>query len=250
MEFQVQYHGTIASTSDVAFDALRTGTARHGDVHVAAAQTSGRGRLGRNWHSEPGAGLYMSLVLSPERVLSPAGLTIAAGLAVRDAAAQLGLASARLKWPNDVIVEGAKLAGILVETRGLDAARPHYVVGIGVNVAQSAFPPELTAERAVTSLALCGVAVDVNTVLDSVLAALRTRLAQIEADAEGLALDYVNATDLARRRVRVVTGSTVLDGSIQAFDLHHGVTLATPSGHTHTLLLEVVREISALPDVH
>lgn len=254
MEFHVHRHGTIASTSDVAFEAVRAQTARHGDVHVAAAQTAGRGRLGRNWHSAPGAGLYMSVVLLPGRVLSPAGLTIAAGLAVRDAVARLGLAQARLKWPNDLVVPGAngaaKLAGILVETRGLDASRPHYVVGIGVNVAQTEFPRELLAERPVASLATCGVSVTVETVLAALLAALPERLAQIEDAESALTRDYVESTGLMNCDVRVVTGSTEIVGRIREFDLKRGVTLETRAGGAETLLLEVVREISALSDVH
>ncbi|MBL8858828.1 MAG: biotin--[acetyl-CoA-carboxylase] ligase [Planctomycetes bacterium] len=254
MEFHVQRHGTIPSTSDVAFEALRAETARHGDVHVASAQTAGRGRLGRAWHSAPGEGLYSSVVLLPERVLSPAGLTIAAGLAVRDAVLQLGLAQARLKWPNDLVVPAAhgaaKLAGILVETRGLDAARPHYVVGIGVNVAQQDFPRELLAERPVASLATCGVKVDVEAVLAAVLAALRLRLAQIESDELALTRDYLDATGLMSGDVRVVTGSAEIVGRIREFDLKRGVTLETRAHGAQTALLEVVREISALHHVH
>ena len=66
----------------------------------------------------------------------------------------LGLAEASLEWPNDVVVRGAKLAGILVETRGFDPQRPGYVLGMGLNVAQLTFPAELEGERKVTSLRL------------------------------------------------------------------------------------------------
>jgi BirA family biotin operon repressor/biotin-[acetyl-CoA-carboxylase] ligase len=250
MQFQIHRHGTIASTSETAFEALAARTARHGDVHVAAAQTRGRGRLGRSWHSAPGEGLYLSAVLLPRHVLSPAGLTIAAGLAVLDAVNELGLSRARLKWPNDVIVPtsngDAKLAGILVETRGLDPARPHYVVGIGVNVAQASFPPELTAERAVASLKTCGVEVDVATVLEALLPHLAARVEQITTAPARLARDFVTATGLNAERVFVVAGDRELTGRIESFDLDSGLVMLTPSRERIQLPLEIVRELRAL----
>ncbi len=247
MRFHVLQHGTVASTSETAFEGLRARTARHGDVHVAQAQTHGRGRLGRSWHSEPGTGLYLSVVLLPETVLSPAGLTMAAGLAVRDAVVALGLGSARLKWPNDVVVptaEGdAKLAGILVETRGLDPERPHYVVGIGVNVAQSSFPPELVAERPVASLRTCGVTTDVGGVLAELLPPLARRLDQITLDPARLAHDFVEALGLATGRVLVVLGEQAILGRLTSFDIGGGVVVAADDGRRHAAPLEIVREL-------
>lgn len=249
MRFHVHRHDTIDSTSEAAFEALRAGTARHGDVHVAAAQTRGRGRQGRAWHSAPGAGLYMSVVLLPERVLSPAGLTIAAGLAVRDTVLALGISHARLKWPNDVVVPGAhgdaKLAGILVETRGLEALRPHYVVGIGVNVAQTSFPAELLAERPVASLATCGVEVGVDRVLETLLPTLARRCEQITDDARGLARDFIAALDLQGRGVDVVLGERTLSGRLEAFELDTGLVVSDAHGARHSAALEVVRELRA-----
>ena len=250
MQFQIHRHGTIASTSETAFEALAAGTARHGDVHVAEAQSRGRGRLGRSWHRAPGEGLYLSAVLLPRSVLSPAGLTMAAGLAVLDAVNALGLERARLKWPNDVMVPApdgdAKLAGILVETRGLDPARPHYVVGIGVNVAQESFPPELVHERAVASLKTCGIDADVSTLLEALLPHLSARVEQITADPARLARDFVTATGLNAERVFVVAGERELTGRIESFALDGGLVLLAPSGERTRLALEIVREIRVL----
>ena len=118
---------------------------------------AGRGRLGRTWHSSAGEGLYASLILRPPPPApNPAALTMAAGLGVIEGLEALGLAGARLKWPNDVLHGSGKLAGLLVESRGLDPRAPAFVAGVGVNVRQRAFPAELEAERAVTSLALLG----------------------------------------------------------------------------------------------
>jgi len=247
LEFHVQRHGTIPSSSDIAFESIERGDARHGDVHIAAAQTRGRGRQGRTWHSEPGAGLYASIVLLPERVLPPAALTIAAGLAVHDAVRELGLVAAQLKWPNDVVAPCAggvaKIAGILVETRGLDPAQPHYVVGIGVNVAQTSFPPELIAERAVASLTLCNIRTDVDRVLDILLVHLARRLAQIDADRAGLARDYLAATNLEHADVVVSAGESEHAGRIEALDVDEGLLLADMHGSVRRFALEIVRSL-------
>ena len=126
-------HGLVDSTSERAFAALAAGEARHRDVHVARAQSAGRGSRGRSWDSQDGAGLYASVVLLPEPPAPPpAALTMAAGLAVRDLLLELGLA-ARLKWPNDVLVGGAKIAGILIEAR-IQEDRVFLMIGTGINV--------------------------------------------------------------------------------------------------------------------
>lgn len=102
-------------------------------VLAAEEQTAGRGRLGRPWHSAPGASATVSFARPSPRPLSGLeGASLACGLAVRDAIAELGV-DASLKWPNDVLVDGRKLAGILVEVHAT-AAQTWLVVGIGVNV--------------------------------------------------------------------------------------------------------------------
>ena len=101
---------------------------------VAAEQTAGRGRRGQRWHSAPGAGLTFSLarrIRRPAREL--AALSLVAGVAAARALRALGVAQAALKWPNDLVAGGAKLGGILVETRG--AGRETLAVfGIGINL--------------------------------------------------------------------------------------------------------------------
>ena len=117
--------------------------APHGSLFVARRQTAGRGRLERSWQSE-GLGLYMTLLLRPEMALRDVPrVTMLAAVAICGAARFLGLPAA-IKWPNDVVVGGKKLCGILCESRarGMDAA--FCVLGTGVNMTQRAedFPPE------------------------------------------------------------------------------------------------------------
>ena len=239
-------HGVVDSSSERAFAELAAGRARHGDVHVALGQTAGRGRRGRSWSSAPGEGLYLSIVLLPgPPPFRPAALTVAAGLAVREALGDLGLEGARLEWPNDVHVGGAKISGILVETRGLDPERPHYVLGIGVNVAQRSFPGELLAERAVTSLALQGLARTSEEVLEALLARLATRLAALRADLGLLGADYLAALGLAERRVRVSRRGGELEGELVHLDLEHGLTIL-PAGRAQAerLALETIEGLA------
>lgn len=115
------------STNDLALEAA-------GPILIAAEeQTAGRGRRGRRWHSAPGAGITFSLARPVRRPVNElAALSLVAGVACVQALRAMGVEKARLKWPNDLVVDGAKLGGILVETRGGTA-----VIGIGINCKRS-----------------------------------------------------------------------------------------------------------------
>jgi BirA family biotin operon repressor/biotin-[acetyl-CoA-carboxylase] ligase len=134
-----------ASTNDVARDWALAG-APDGALVVAARQTRGRGRRERIWDSPAGAGLYASFVLRPEWPAEQApNLAIVAGMAAYHALEKAGVANLRIKWPNDVLANGKKICGVLVEPR-LGAGRIEFaVVGIGINVGQGAgdFPAGL-----------------------------------------------------------------------------------------------------------
>ncbi len=246
MEFRIIEHGLVDSTSERAFAALSEGSARHGDVHVAHGQTLGRGRRGAPWISEPGAGLYASVVLRPSKLLAPAALTMGAGLAVRATLLQFGLGRAQLKWPNDLLVDGAKLCGILAETRGLDPSSLSFVLGIGLNVQQGSFPQELLRERAVTSLALYGIQATPRDVLARLLPHLAREIGRMESDPEAIAQDYLAATGLANRRVRVLAGENEIEGGLRELDLAHGLGIMLADGSLRRVRLEHVRALSAI----
>jgi BirA family biotin operon repressor/biotin-[acetyl-CoA-carboxylase] ligase len=138
---------SCASTNDEALALARAG-AEHLTCVTAGAQTRGRGRAGRAWHSPPGTNLYLSVIvrtaLPPEAL---PGITLAAGVAVCDAVRGAGVAAARLKWPNDVLAGGRKLAGILTEMSTKGGRVDAVVIGIGVDVdtRREDLPPELAA---------------------------------------------------------------------------------------------------------
>jgi BirA family biotin operon repressor/biotin-[acetyl-CoA-carboxylase] ligase len=104
-----------------------------GAVVLAEEQTAGLGRNGHTWHSEPGSGIYLSMVLAATPVL-----TLALGLAAQDAIAKSTGIACDLRWPNDVMIADRKVAGILVHASGSKA-----IAGIGINVNHQSFPPEL-----------------------------------------------------------------------------------------------------------
>ena len=244
MLIRILRHELVDSTSERAFAEISAGRAQHGDLHAARGQNAGRGRRGRAWHSAPDEGLYASLVLLPPQPSSPAALTLAGGLAMLDTARALFRADPglQLEWPNDLVVGGAKLAGVLVETRGLDPARPHYVVGLGLNVRQRSFPPELCAERTVTSLALCGLDLPVERALVELCAALPMRFEQARrADAQ-LARDWLEATGLSGCAVCVEAGGSRHQGRLVALDLEE-LELESPRGRTR-FPLEVVQALA------
>jgi BirA family transcriptional regulator, biotin operon repressor / biotin---[acetyl-CoA-carboxylase] ligase len=133
------------STNRVAMELAFAGE-EEGAVILAEEQTAGRGRVGRKWHSEQGAGIYVTLLLRPR--MSPVQaplLTMLAGLSLHSAIlAQTGL-NAELKWPNDILVQGKKLGGILTEMHAEPSQVRFVIVGIGLNVNQEKFPSELSS---------------------------------------------------------------------------------------------------------
>jgi BirA family biotin operon repressor/biotin-[acetyl-CoA-carboxylase] ligase len=140
------------STNRVALELGAAGEPE-GTIVLAEEQTAGRGRAGRNWHSEMATGIYVTLLLRPKisPVLAPL-LTMMAGLSAHRAIqAQTGLLP-DLKWPNDLTMSGKKLGGILTEMHAETTMVKFVIVGIGINVNQEKFPAELTLSA--TSLRL------------------------------------------------------------------------------------------------
>lgn len=147
-----RFFAQTGSTNDDAKAAAEAG-APHGTVVIADAQTRGRGRLGRSWHAAPGENLTFSVLVRPE--VSPAEappITLAAGIAVAEAVASLGVSDIRLKWPNDVVVGDRKLAGILTEMASDSNHIRFVVIGVGINVNSIQFPEPMA--HTATSLRL------------------------------------------------------------------------------------------------
>jgi BirA family biotin operon repressor/biotin-[acetyl-CoA-carboxylase] ligase len=142
------------STNSVALQLAADGEP-HGTLVVAEEQTAGRGRLGRAWFSEKTSGIYLSVLLRPALALQQAPLlTLAAGLAARDAVVESTGLRIDVRWPNDLVINGKKFCGILTEMQAEADRVRHVVVGIGINVNHAKMPTELDAIA--TSLRLAG----------------------------------------------------------------------------------------------
>jgi BirA family biotin operon repressor/biotin-[acetyl-CoA-carboxylase] ligase len=204
----LMYQPVTGSTNDDALAAARSG-APHGSVFVADGQTAGRGRRGHTWHAARGESLLFSVLLRPSLELSrTSALTLAVGLALRDAVAPLIATTPELKWPNDLLVAGKKLAGVLVESQLQGDRLQSVVVGVGLNVATRDFPAEIAATA--TSLALLGATrLSREALLFDVLEAIAARVSAYGTSGVAGILHELNAADALRgRRIRVdgVTG--------------------------------------------
>ena len=218
------------STNDLAWDALASG-APDGTVVVADAQSRGRGRDGRAWHMTPGKGLALSMVLHLGCDRRQSGtLPLVAGLALARALEGLGV-TATLKWPNDLLVDGRKLAGILCESRRLPAGTDAVVIGVGVNVTQQQadLPAELTGLA--TSLAMEGCRTTREAVAAGFLNAMEPLWTEHQEGGRAAVLDaWRRRVGWWGRRVTVRTPAGPLSGIARDLSPDGGLVLRLESG--------------------
>ena len=190
-----------------------------GSVVLAGRQTAGQGRHGRHWHSEPASGIYCSVVLKP----APA-LTLALGLATADAIARATGIVCDLRWPNDVMLAGKKVAGILVR---------NAIAGIGINVNHTSFPAELALEA--TSLRLhTGAPVSLTGIMLTLLPAIDTF---VNLDKDTILRLFARASSYAAgRRVTVAQPDGIVEGTTAGLD-PAGFLIVRKDDGTDTLIL-------------
>ncbi len=211
---RVEWFDSVDSTMTVAARMAREGCAS-GSLAVADAQTAGIGRHGHSWHSEAGAGLYVSIVLRvPVDAAGLPVLMVALGLAAQEAMVKTAGLEADLRWPNDVLINGKKCAGILAQIES-DAV----IAGIGINVNHTTFPKEI--EPLATSLRLAGAR---KISREELLVALAEEIGEylrVLADegAEAILRLFANASSYAEgRRVRVEQDGSVIEGMTCGLD--------------------------------
>ncbi len=227
----ITYQNVTGSTNDDALAAARAG-APHGSLFVAEAQTAGRGRRGHSWFARPGEGLLFSVLLRPKLELAQmSALTLAIGLALRDVVATLIGDAPLIKWPNDLLVLGKKLAGVLVESQLQGGRLQAVVVGVGLNVSNQVFPEELAARA--TSLVLLGATrIGHEGLLADVLNSIASRVRAYEVGGIGAILPELNAADaLSGRCVRIDT----LTGTARGLDEQGRLLVEDHAGTTHAL---------------
>jgi len=149
---QLHLFPSIESTNSHAMQEASKG-ALHGSVYIAEEQTAGRGRGDHSWHSEPHTGIYVSILLRPQLAAADGlWLSLATGLAVQDAIENVTEVVTDIRWPNDILSNGRKVGGILVEMNAEVSRIRYAVIGIGINVNQGRFPADLSSQA--TSLRL------------------------------------------------------------------------------------------------
>ena len=229
------YHDSIASTQDEAWRLAR-GDAPHGHVVWAGEQTAGRGRLERGWHSPPMSGLWFSVVLRPRRPAPDlAALPLAAGAAVGSALDDYAPARVRLKWPNDVLVDGRKVAGILVEGHVHDGLLDDSVVGVGINLRRPEGGFASDIEQSAAALGDVALLPAPSTVLATVLEALEARYEDLLANGPAKARRvWLAMSDTIGREVVAQAGGMTITGT--AVDLDEGGNLVVASdGQRHVI---------------
>lgn len=186
---RIFYYPSIGSTNDRALE-LAAAEEPEGGLVLAEEQTAGRGRRDRAWSSRPFLGIYASLILRPA---IPAGraplLTFMAAVAAADALNEIPGMRARIKWPNDVVAQDRKIAGVLAEVRGSEPEVREMVVGLGINVNQGEhdFPPELR-DRASSVRLLTGAMQPRAPILAALLEGFERRYARLLRDGPGTLL--------------------------------------------------------------
>ena len=222
----------VTSTNDEAHRLAEAG-ALHGEVVIAESQTQGRGRRGHAWISLPGKSLAFSVILRP--MLPPARapeLTLAAAVAVCEAARELGAHGARIKWPNDVECKGRKLSGLLTELRAEPDRVRHAVLGVGFNVSMEMhdFPEELRP-LATSLLIESGEKVPRPLVCARLLEHLEEWLSLHETEGFGPVRDrFSELSSTLGRKVRITFAGATLEGDAADLDESGALLLRDKSG--------------------
>lgn len=200
--------------------ALAEAGAPEGVCAVADAQTAGRGRLGRSWYSPPGASLYVSALLFPDLAIARAGeIAMAAALTLYDTAAGAlagaGASSAglSLKWPNDLLHRGAKLAGVLIESTLGPQGVERAIVGFGLNVnTDFVGAPSDVVARATSLRAIAGVEIDREATLEALADAINRRLLRFAERALSPRAEYLQRLGTLGQTVRLARGEGWVEG--------------------------------------
>lgn len=229
---EIEYHASIASTQQRARELADEG-ARRGVV-VANEQTEGQGTRGRAWLAAAGTSLLASWILRPAPA-APALFAALAGVAVARAFATLGCEGASLKWPNDVELDGRKVAGALAHGSS-DGSGGLLVIGIGVNVHQRDFPADIA--RSATSLALAGHSIDRLALLSRITFEL-DRLERPHERPAALA-EWRQRSTFLGRHVSVSGASRELSGTADAIDDEGALIVRTERGVERVMSGDVV----------
>jgi BirA family transcriptional regulator, biotin operon repressor / biotin---[acetyl-CoA-carboxylase] ligase len=225
----MRYYDRIDSTNTKARELAASGCPK-GMLVLADEQTSGKGRLGRRWHSPPGTGIYASFVIRPDLHPSQAPqITAVAALAVLRALKTMTGMDAKIKWPNDIVAGDRKLAGIMTEMSA-DMDRINWIVaGIGINVNNAEFPPEIAMQSTSVRL-LTGNTFSRVQVLLTMCHELEDLLNQLENDFRPILEEYAGSSAVMDKPVVIQLHDTKINGIVKGFDTDGALILETEDG--------------------
>jgi BirA family biotin operon repressor/biotin-[acetyl-CoA-carboxylase] ligase len=234
---KIHYFAKIDSTNVYARRRAEEG-APEGEIVIADEQTDGKGRLGRTWVSPPRANLYLSVILRPD--LAPAQvsqLTFAAAVALAETV-QSFAAPPEIKWPNDILIDGKKLAGILSEC-SIQSGRVLYaILGIGVNLNYSiGVMPNEIRNRATSLMEVLGRSVDRNLFAGLLIRSLeRCYLDLLAAGLDSMASRWEGFFKLNGKEVRVEMADQTVRGIVRGIDPEGALLVEDHSGHTRRVV--------------
>lgn len=236
---RIDFYESIRSTQNEAIILAEAG-APAGTAVVAATQTAGIGRQGHSWHSEPDAGLYVSLILYPP--IDPSTrpiLTLALGLATAEAIRKVAAIDCDLRWPNDVLINSRKAAGILVQLAGNAA-----VAGIGINVNHEAFPAEI-ADIATSLRLATGRPQDPADLLIALIQSATAWTDKLRTEGKSPILEAFTriSTYAQGKRVHVDMGDGQIEGITAGLSDYGFLQIRTPDGTLETVLAGGVRPL-------
>lgn len=219
---------STSSTNDIAAEYAKS-KENDGLAVFAEEQTAGRGRSGSKWLSEPGESLLCSIVLT-ESNCGAELLSLACAVAVAEAIGKQGESQAQIKWPNDIILNGKKVAGILLESKTINA-RTAYIIGIGINChqKQSSFPREL--QKAATSIDIESRTIcDRNSLAKRLLTSVEHRLETAGQTSEEVTEQWRNLSTQLGYRITLLFDGKKFAGNCIGIDPRRGLILQLDSG--------------------
>ncbi len=234
MNFKFHHFDSIGSTNDEAKRLAGLGEPE-GTVVTAETQTAGRGRSGRGWVTPKGAAIAMSLILRPQvAALQAAQVALLGGLAVSEGVRKLVDLPMQIKWPNDVLVRGKKVAGVLAEAAYSGDTLEYIVLGMGVNV-NGGPPSDIKLEYEATSLAAeVGSPLDREAVMNSILAAFEARYSTLGTTT--LAEAWEAHLAMRGEQVRVVGLTETITGQLESVTRDGALVLRLENGEKRTIL--------------
>ncbi len=247
MRFTVLRFNELESTNDEAIKQAKQG-AEEGLCIVARKQTKGRGRIGRSWFSPMDAGLYFSLLLRPKiDVTNLPLITLMTAVAVHDTLEELYHLECDIKWVNDIHINGKKVCGILTETTETDKGLA-VIVGIGINLRSSNFPPEIT-DTATSIENETNIVPDIQILVDTLTKKLSAayKVFCSQEGREKICEEWKKRSSYAYNKlVRAKTETGYFEGITQGIEKNGALILKLHSGETKTIHAGEIEELRSL----